>query len=155
MECESSIFPGCLRVPLPVGCCQISVQTWSSWNRHNRTSRVFGGAVIGEAPGLLPSTERGKRNVCIDLSVREGLALAKQLAASADIVIENFRPGVMDRLGLGYEQLKALRKDLILLSISGFGQDSPESQRMAYAAVIHAESGLVHVRLGMVVRRKM
>jgi len=50
---------------------------------------------------------------------------------------------VMDRLGLGYRQLNAARKDLILLSISGFGQDSPESQRMAYAAVIHAESGLV------------
>ena len=101
------------------------------------------GAVIGEVPGYFHQQNAGKRNVCIDLSVREGLALAKQLAASADIVIENFRPGVMDRLGLGYEQLKALRKDLILLSISGFGQDSPESQRMAYAAVIHAESGLV------------
>ena len=101
------------------------------------------GAVIGEVPGYFHQQNAGKRNVCIDLSVREGLALAKQLAASADIVIENFRPGVMDRLGLGYEQLKALRKDLILLSISGYGQDSPESQRMAYAAVIHAESGLV------------
>ena len=101
------------------------------------------GAVIGEVPGYFHQQNAGKRNVCIDLSVHEGLALAKQLAANADIVIENFRPGVMDRLGLGYEQLKALRKDLILLSISGFGQDSPESQRMAYAAVIHAESGLV------------
>ena len=101
------------------------------------------GAVIGEIPGYFHQQNAGKRNVCIDLSVHEGLALAKQLAANADIVIENFRPGVMDRLGLSYEQLKALRKDLILLSISGFGQDSPESQRMAYAAVIHAESGLV------------
>ena len=101
------------------------------------------GAVIGEIPGYFHQQNAGKRNVCIDLSVHKGLALAKQLAANADIVIENFRPGVMDRLGLGYEQLKALRKDLILLSISGFGQDSPESQRMAYAAVIHAESGLV------------
>ena len=101
------------------------------------------GAVIGNVPGYFHQQNAGKRDVCIDLSVRDGLALAKQLAANADIVIENFRPGVMDRLGLGYEQLKAVRKDLILLSISGFGQDSPESQRMAYAAVIHAESGLV------------
>ena len=101
------------------------------------------GAVIGDVPGYFHQQNAGKRDVCIDLSVRDGLALAKQLAANADIVIENFRPGVMDRLGLGYEQLKAVRKDLILLSISGFGQDSPESQRMAYAAVIHAESGLV------------
>ena len=101
------------------------------------------GAVIGGVPGYFHQQNAGKRDVCIDLSVPEGVALAKQLAAKADIVIENFRPGVMDRLGLGYRQLKAARKDLILLSISGFGQDSPESQRMAYAAVIHAESGLV------------
>ena len=101
------------------------------------------GAVIGGVPGYFHQQNAGKRDVCIDLSVAEGVALAKQLAAKADIVIENFRPGVMDRLGLGYRQLNAARKDLILLSISGFGQDSPESQRMAYAAVIHAESGLV------------
>ncbi len=101
------------------------------------------GAVIGGVPGYFHQQNAGKRDVCIDLSVPKGVALAKQLAAKADIVIENFRPGVMDRLGLGYRQLKAARKDLILLSISGFGQDSPESQRMAYAAVIHAESGLV------------
>ena len=101
------------------------------------------GAVIGGVPGYFHQQNAGKRDVCIDLSVPEGVALAKQLAAKADIVIENFRPGVMDRLGLGYRQLNAARKDLILLSISGFGQDSPESQRMAYAAVIHAESGLV------------
>ena len=101
------------------------------------------GEVIGGVPGYFHQQNAGKRDVCIDLSVPEGVALAKQLAAKADIVIENFRPGVMDRLGLGYRQLNAARKDLILLSISGFGQDSPESQRMAYAAVIHAESGLV------------
>ena len=101
------------------------------------------GAVIGGVPGYFHQQNAGTRDVCIDLSVAEGVALAKQLAAKADIVIENFRPGVMDRLGLGYRQLNAARKDLILLSISGFGQDSPESQRMAYAAVIHAESGLV------------
>ena len=101
------------------------------------------GKVIGGVPGYFHQQNAGKRDVCIDLSVPEGVALAKQLAAKADIVVENFRPGVMDRLGLGYRQLKAARKDLILLSISGFGQDSPESQRMAYAAVIHAESGLV------------
>ena len=101
------------------------------------------GAVIGQVPGYFHQQNAGKRDICIDLSVPDGVELAKSLAAKADIVIENFRPGVMDRLGLGYQQLKAARKDLILLSISGFGQDSPESQRMAYAPTIHAESGLV------------
>ena len=59
------------------------------------------GAVIGGVPGYFHQQNAGKRDVCIDLSVPEGVALAQQLAAKADIVIENFRPGVMDRLGLG------------------------------------------------------
>ena len=105
-------------------------------------SRLWG-AVIGRIPGYFHQQNAGKRGICIDLSVSEGVELARQLAAKADIVIENFRPGVMDRLGLGYQRLKAGRADLILLSISGFGQDSPESRRRAYAAAIHAESGLV------------
>ncbi|SUZ57391.1 uncharacterized protein METZ01_LOCUS10245 [marine metagenome] len=105
-------------------------------------SRLWG-AVIGRMPGYFHQQNAGKRGICIDLSVSEGVELARQLAAKADIVIENFRPGVMDRLGLGYQRLKAQRTDLILLSITGFGQDSPESQRRAYAAAIHAESGLV------------
>ena len=89
------------------------------------------------------TTNRNKRSIVLDVKHPDGLKAVMDLIKGADVLVYNRRPQVMDRLGLGYRQLNAARKDLILLSISGFGQDSPESQRMAYAAVIHAESGLV------------
>ncbi len=101
------------------------------------------GAVRGGVPGYFHQQNVGKRDICVDLAKPAGVALVKRLAAKADLVIENFRPGVMARLGLGYEVLKTLREDIVLLSISGFGQDGPESRRPAYAAAIHAEAGLV------------
>ena len=101
------------------------------------------GAVIGGVPGYYHQQNVGKRNVCIDLTKPAGVDLVKRLASVADLVIENFRPGVMARLGLSYETLKSVREDIVLLSISGFGQDGPERHRPAYAAAIHAEAGLV------------
>lgn len=101
------------------------------------------GAVRGGVPGYFHQQNAGKRDICVDLAKPAGVALIKRLAAQADLVIENFRPGVMARLGLGYEVLKTLRENIVLLSISGFGQDGPESRRPAYAAAIHAEAGLV------------
>ena len=101
------------------------------------------GAVIGGVPGYYHQQNVGKRNICVDLAKPEGVALIKRLAQVADLVIENFRPGVMARLGLGYDVLKAEREDIVLLSISGFGQQGPEAHRPAYAAAIHAEAGLV------------
>ena len=101
------------------------------------------GAVIGGVPGYFHQQNVGKRDICVDLAKTEGVELTKRLAARADLVIENFRPGVMERLGLDYETLRAQRQDIILLSISGFGQAGPEARRPAYAAAIHAESGLV------------
>lgn len=83
----------------------------------------------------------GKRNVSIDLRAPKGRDLVLQLARHADIVIENYRPDVMGRLGLGYEALSAENPRLIMLSISGFGRNGPESSRPAYAPIIHAETG--------------
>ncbi len=85
----------------------------------------------------------GKRNVCLDLKAGGARELALKLAAEADIVVENFRPGVMDRFGLGWEVLHAANPRLVMLSISGFGQTGPERGRAAYAPVLHAESGLL------------
>lgn len=101
------------------------------------------GAVIGGVPGYFHQQNAGKRDICVDLAKPAGVELAKRLAAAADLVIENFRPGVLARLGLGFEVLRSLRSDIVLLSISGFGQKGPEARRPAYAAAIHAESGLV------------
>lgn len=85
----------------------------------------------------------GKRNVCVDLNADDGPELVARLAERADVVIENFRPGVMARFGLDWDALAARNPELIMLSISGFGQEGPESQRAAYASIIHAESGIL------------
>ena len=87
----------------------------------------------------------GKRNISVDLRVDGGADLIKQLVTEADIVIENFRPGIMARYGIDYESLKAIKPDLVMVSISGFGQTGPESGRAAYAAILHGEAGAIHV----------
>lgn len=93
--------------------------------------------------GFYTQQNVGKRNVCVDLKAPGGADLALRLATVADVVVENFRPGVLARLGLGWEALSAANPRLVLLSISGFGQTGPYANRQAYAPVIHAESGLM------------
>ena len=83
----------------------------------------------------------GKRSIVLDLQTDEGKRLARDLAAQVDIVVENFRPGVMRRLGLDFESLSALNPRLVYASISGFGQTGPRASAPAYAPVIHAASG--------------
>jgi CoA:oxalate CoA-transferase len=108
----------------------------------NDVTRLWG-ADIGGNPGYYHQQNVGKRNISIDLSKPEGAALVIELAKHADVVIENFRPGVAERLGVGYRALSAANSKLVMLSISGFGQEGPESQRAAFAPVIHAEAGLI------------
>lgn len=83
----------------------------------------------------------GKRSVVLDLQTETGRAIARELASKADVVVENFRPGVMRRLGLDYETLSRDNPRLVYASISGFGQTGPRAQTPAYAPVIHAASG--------------
>ena len=83
----------------------------------------------------------GKRNISLDLKHPAALDLLHRLADGADVVIENFRPGVMSRLGLGYEALAARNPRLVYVSISGYGQTGPWVDRRAYAPVVNAESG--------------
>ena len=85
----------------------------------------------------------GKQNISIDLKAPGGRELLLRLAGVADIVVENFRPGVLDRLSLGWQVLHAANPALVLLSITGFGQSGPAVARRAYAPVIHAETGLI------------
>lgn len=104
----------------------------------------YWGKEIGGIPGYFHQQNAGKRNICIDLRAAGAADLVKQLVRQADIVIENYRPDVMGRLGLGYEDLRAANERIIMLSISGFGHIGPEVTRPAYAPVIHAESGVIH-----------
>jgi CoA:oxalate CoA-transferase len=98
------------------------------------------GAVRDGRSGMYAQMNAGKRNIGVDLTAQGAIDLVRRLAGTADVLIENFRPGVMDRLGLGYEELSAANPRLIMLSVSGFG---PGSARRALAPVIHAESGLL------------
>jgi CoA:oxalate CoA-transferase len=90
----------------------------------------------------------GKKSVCLDLKDAATLAAVKKLAAVSDVLVENFRPGVMQRLGLGYEDLRQLNPRLIYCSISGFGQTGPNSQRAAFAQIVQAASGYESVTAG-------
>ena len=83
----------------------------------------------------------GKRSLVLDLKQPAAVDIVKRLVGDADLVVENFRPGVMKRLGLDYESLRAVRPDLVFCAMSGYGQTGPSSGLPAYAPVIHAASG--------------
>ena len=101
------------------------------------------GVVRDGRPGMFAQYNAGKRSVGVDLAAPGAVQLITDLVARADVLIENFRPGVMDRLGLGYQQLSAVNPGLVMMSISGFGPEGPDASRRALAPVIHAESGLL------------
>ena len=87
----------------------------------------------------------GKKSITIDLKHAEGKALFLRLVGTADVVVENFRPGVMDRLGLGYDVLRGVRDDVIYCAISGFGQDGPWRDRPAYDQIVQGASGVMSI----------
>ena len=99
----------------------------------------------GELSHYFIALNRNKKSVCLDLKTPEGLAIAKQLSQQCDIVLENFRPGVMDRLGLGYDALKADNPSMIYCSITGFGKNSPHGNKPAFDIVAQALSGVMSV----------
>lgn len=88
---------------------------------------------------------RNKRLVSINLKTRRGLELIAELAAKSDVIVENFRPGTLERLGLGYDALSKRNPGLVLVRISGFGQTGPYAQRAGYGAIGEALSGLRHL----------
>ena len=87
----------------------------------------------------------GKSSVTLDMKADEGKALLKRLVATADVLVENFRPGVMDRLELGYEALKAENPRLVYCAISGFGQDGPWKNNPAYDQIVQGISGVMSI----------
>ena len=91
------------------------------------------------------SVNRGKKSIVIDLKTDAGVALVKDLVVKCDILIENYRPGVMDRLGLGYESLSALHPRLIYCAISGYGMTGPLRDRPSFDIVLQAMSGALSV----------
>ena len=107
-------------------------------------ARGFGPFLDGES-AYFNSVNRGKKSLTIDLRKPQGQELARRLAGSCDVLVENFRPGSMARFGLDYETLHALYPGLVYASISGFGQTGPYAQRPAYDIIIQAMSGMASI----------
>ena len=101
------------------------------------------GPFRGGESALFQLVNRNKLGMSIDLKQPAGQALARRLALSADVLVENFRPGVAARLGLGYPELASGNERLIYASISGFGQDSPKKDVPAFDLIAQAMSGLM------------
>ncbi len=88
---------------------------------------------------------RNKQSICLDLRVKEGQEIARRLALEADVVIENFRPGTLEKWGLGWEALHQANPKLIMLRISGYGQDGPKRDEPGFAAIGEAMAGLRYI----------
>src|SRR6187455_3584320 len=105
----------------------------------------------GEGPGGpregsdFQNLQRNKRDMTLDLKSAQGIAAFKRMVEKADVVVENFRPDVKDRLGIDYESLKKINKRIILTSISGFGQDGPYAKRPGFDQIAQGMGGLMSV----------
>jgi crotonobetainyl-CoA:carnitine CoA-transferase CaiB-like acyl-CoA transferase len=114
-------------------------------------SRGWGPPFVGEAEGgLYPgestyyiSANRNKRSITVNLKHPEGVEIVQRLAKTADIFVENYVTGTLDRMGLGYEQLHALNPRLVYCSVSGYGRTGPYAERPGYDFVLQAEGGLM------------
>jgi crotonobetainyl-CoA:carnitine CoA-transferase CaiB-like acyl-CoA transferase len=107
--------------------------------------RAWGPPFVGGESTYFLSINRNKRSVCLDLKDPAGLAHARDLILASDILVENFRPGVLDRLGLGYAAWRDRHPRLIYCAISGFGQDGPYRDRAGYDVFVQAMGGLMGV----------
>ena len=107
-------------------------------------SRTYG-PFVGTQSLYFARVNRGKESIALDLRDPADRTLLDRMVARADVLVENFRPGVMDRLGLGYEQLHGIHPGLIYASISGFGQTGPWRLRPAYDSVVQGTSGLLSI----------
>jgi CoA:oxalate CoA-transferase len=127
--------PYCARLLADVGADVIKIEPPEGDDMRLRTPlRDGNSAYFGQL-------NAGKRSLALDLKSADAIKLVHRLISETDILVENFRPGVMDRLGLGYEALRQINPRLIYCSISGYGQTGPAAQRAAYAMIVHAESG--------------
>lgn len=105
------------------------------WGRQRPKDQSLWWSIVG----------RNKRSVTLNLREAEGQELARQLIAGADVVVENFRPGTMERWGLGYDILRETNPGLVMVRVSGFGQDGPYAERPGYGAIGEAMGGLRYV----------
>ena len=108
-------------------------------------TRGWGPPFIGSESAYFLCVNRNKKSVTIDLKSKEGVGLLRRLAERADVLIENFRPGTMERLGMGEKALRAINPKLIYASLSGFGSDGPMSDAPGYDLIVQAWGGLMSI----------
>ncbi len=108
-------------------------------------TRGWGPPFVGEDAAYFLAVNRSKRSVTLDLKEEAGRSTALALATRSDVVIQNFRPGAIERLGLGYEQLRALRPGIVYCTLTGFGTDREPHDRPGYDFIGQAECGLMHI----------
>ena len=108
--------------------------------------RRYGTPTDLEASSLAWLSEaRNKQSITLNLRAPEGIELFKKLVKSADVVCENFRPGTLEKWGIGWDELKAINPSLVLMRISGYGQTGPYKDRPGFARIAHAFGGLTHL----------
>ena len=107
------------------------------------------GTSMAGVSAMFQVANRGKRSIVLDLRQEEGLAILRDLVAEADVFVQNFRPGVAERLGVAFEDIRALRPDIVYADLTGFGPDGPYSQRRVYDTVIQGQSGLAASQTGI------
>ncbi len=107
--------------------------------------RFMGGGKDGITPSFL-SANRGKKAIAIDLKTDTGVDLIKEVVSEFDVVVQNFRPGAIERMGLGYDVIAAINPRIVYCSISGFGESGPYSHKRVYDPVIQSLSGLADIQ---------
>ena len=133
--------PYCSTMLADYGADVIKIETPGSGD----ISRAWGSPLPGGETAYFISLHRNKRGVVLDLKHPEGRETFMRLAEKSDVVLENFRIGVLKRLGLGYDAVKARNPGIVYCSISGFGQDGPYRDRAALDLIVQAESGMISV----------
>ena len=108
-------------------------------------NRTLGTVFSGGFGAFFLAINRNKRSIALDLKSEEGRARFRRLADAADVVVENFRPGTMEKLGLGFEELRKTNPGLVFASISAFGTQGPDTYRPGFDATVQAETGLMDV----------
>lgn len=132
--------PVCTRMLAEMGCDVIKVEL-PPWGDPQRASSPR----MNKRSGSFVQQNRGKRSLCLDFNRDQGRAIIEQLIPQVDIVVENFSPGVLDRRALGYDALAAIKPDIIMVSVTGFGQTGALSKKPAFDSVVQAYSGLMHM----------
>jgi formyl-CoA transferase len=108
-------------------------------------SRHFGPPFLNGESSYFLSLNRNKRSITLNLKSEEGREVLRRLVARSDVLLENFRPGVVDRLGFSYEAVRAIRPDIVYCSVSGFGTTGPMAFRPAYDQILQGEGGVMSV----------